>query len=249
MNRVLFQQLLRGDYGVEEAVALDAGVKLPEIDQHGSNRHVGADVEPLHFAGDLILDIVADFKLTLRLDDVRRAGGLDEKIYLAASASRISPVAVGRGGNDDAVADMQMRDDFAEVVDYQVFELESHCRMPVGQGLQRSEAIGTVLDLDDMRLDVFKIEPRVVVADAIASCAAAVVDGLVEQLEGPEPVFWRCEWISFLRLAESTPHSGVKMQYGNFTPECGARRICRRFKRRGWRRVRGRHFAAFAKAR
>ena len=65
MNSGLFQQLLRGDYGVEEAVALD---------------------------------IAADFKLTLRLDDVRRVGGLDEKIYLAASASRISPVAVGRGG-------------------------------------------------------------------------------------------------------------------------------------------------------
>ncbi len=116
MNRVLFQQLLRGDYGVEEAVALDAGVKLPEIDQYGTDGHVGADVEPLHFAGDLVLDIAADFKLPLRLDDVCRAGGLDEKIYLAASASRISPVAVGRGGNDDAVADMQMRDDFAEVV-------------------------------------------------------------------------------------------------------------------------------------
>lgn len=98
MNRVLFQQLLRGDYGVEEAVALDAGVKLPEIDQYGTDGHVGADVEPLHFAGDLVLDIAADFKLTLRLDDVRRAGGLDQKIYLAASASRISPVAVGRGG-------------------------------------------------------------------------------------------------------------------------------------------------------
>ena len=98
MKSGLFQQLLRGDYGVEEAVALDAGVKLSEIDQHGADGHVGADVEPLHFAGDLDLDGTPDFKLPLGLDDVRRAGGLDEKIYLAASASRISPIAVGRGG-------------------------------------------------------------------------------------------------------------------------------------------------------
>lgn len=93
----LFQQLLRGYYGVEEAVALDAGVKLSEIDQHGADGHVGADVEPLHFAGDLILDSTPDFKLTLRLDDVRRAGGLYQKIYLASAASRIPPIAVGRG--------------------------------------------------------------------------------------------------------------------------------------------------------
>jgi len=62
MNSGLFQQLLRGDYGVEEAVALDTGVKLPEIDQHGTNRHVGADVESFHLAGDLVIDIAADFK-------------------------------------------------------------------------------------------------------------------------------------------------------------------------------------------
>ena len=44
MNGVLFQQLLRGDYGVEEAVAFNAAVKLSEIDQHGSDGHAGADV-------------------------------------------------------------------------------------------------------------------------------------------------------------------------------------------------------------
>ena len=94
----LFQQLLRGDYGVEESVALDAGVKLPEIDQHGTDGHVGADVDPLHFSGDLVLDTAPDFKLSLGLDDIRRAGGLDQKVYLASAASRISPVAVWCGG-------------------------------------------------------------------------------------------------------------------------------------------------------
>ena len=37
MGSDLFQQLLRWDYGVEEAVAFNAAVKLPEIDQHGMN--------------------------------------------------------------------------------------------------------------------------------------------------------------------------------------------------------------------
>ena len=83
----LFQQFLRGDYGVEESVAFDAAVELSEIDQHGTHRHVGADVEPLHFAGDLVLDITPDFKLPLGLDYIRRAGGLDQKVYLAAAAS------------------------------------------------------------------------------------------------------------------------------------------------------------------
>ena len=184
MKSGLFQQLLRGDYGVEEAVAFNAGVKLSEIDQHGSDGHVGTDVEPLHFACNLLLDIAPYFKLPLRLDDIRRAGGLDQQIYLASAASRIPPVAVGRSGNDDAVADMQMRDDFAEVVDDQVFELEAHRRVPVGQRLKRGEAIGAVLDLDDVGLDVLEVEPRVVVADAVATYAGAFARGRIDAAFG-----------------------------------------------------------------
>ena len=183
-NHGLFQQFLRGDDGVEEAVAFNAAVKLSEIDQHGTDGHAGADVEALHFAGDLILDVAPDFKLPLRLDDVRRACGLDQKVYLAASSSRISPVSVWRGGNDDAVADMQKGDDLAEVVDYQVFELEAHRRVPVGQRLKRGEAIGAVLDLDDVGLDVFEIESRVVVADAIAPCTGSFARGRIDAAFG-----------------------------------------------------------------
>ena len=123
------QQILSGDYGVEKAVAFDAAVKIAEVDEYGPHGHVGTDVQSFHFARDLFLDFAPDFVLALRFDDIGRAGRLDQEIDLTAAAARVTLVAIGGGGDDNAVAKMQVGENLPEVVDDQVLELKAHRRM------------------------------------------------------------------------------------------------------------------------
>lgn len=70
--------------------------------------------------GRPFLDFAPDFVLAFRFDDIGRAGRLDQEIDLATAASRVALIAIGGGGDDDAVAEMQMGVNLPEVVDDQV---------------------------------------------------------------------------------------------------------------------------------
>ena len=169
-----FQQILSGDDGVEKAVALDAAVKVAEVDEYGPDGHVVTDVQSLHFARDLFLDFAPDFVLALRFDDVCRAGRLDQEIDLTAAAARVALVAIGSRRDDDAVAKVQVGENLPEMVDDQVLELKTHRRMPVRQRFQGCESVGSVFDFHGMGFNVLEIKPRVVVADAVSADAGAL---------------------------------------------------------------------------
>lgn len=131
-------------------------------------------MQSFHFARDLFLDFAPDFVLAFRFDDIGRAGRLDQEIDLAAAAARVAPVAIGGGGDDDAVAKMQVGENLPEVVDDQVLKLKAHRRMPVGQRFQGGEPVGAVFDIHGMGFDVLEVETRVVVADAVSADAGAL---------------------------------------------------------------------------
>ena len=166
-----FQQILSGDDGVEKAVAIDAAVKVAEVDEYGPDGHVVTDVQSLHFARDLFLDFAPDFVLALRFDDIGRAGRLDQEIDQTAAAARVALVAIGSSGDDDAVAKVQVGENLPEMVDDQVLELKTHRRMPVRKRFQGCESVGSVFDFHGMGFNVLEIEPCVVVADAVSSDA------------------------------------------------------------------------------
>jgi len=90
-----FKQVLCGNDGVEEAVSFDVAVQGSQIDESGAYRHVGTDVQALHFSRDLVLDFAADHPLAFRFDDVGGSGGLNEQVDLTAAAARVALVAVG----------------------------------------------------------------------------------------------------------------------------------------------------------
>ena len=138
------------------------------IHERRPHENSGRDLKPLDLLRDLVHYSRPYLPASLDFNDIDRSPRLDEQIYLAPFAPLRPALHVRRGGKDKRPLDAKVTEEIAHVVGYKILELIAELHIPSFHLLHGRVLEQSVADCGAIRLYEMKIEPCVVVADAVS---------------------------------------------------------------------------------
>ncbi len=190
-DRLNAQQCPERYYRVEVAIGLHYRSKMPLVYKSRTNRHS----VPVRNALDLLLnfinDIPSDFPLALHLHHAHRPTRLHQQISLNTPFAAFGCGSAVRSRRQHMRGSQAKRNNkVTDVVQDEILKRQPHDRIPAVETVKGTKRKGALVYGNLLRLDVFKVEPRVIVFEPVLDYSGILaVLGILAAVRCDNPSF------------------------------------------------------------